>query len=130
MEPNPYRGWTPQKGILAFVGLMGLGSMVYVLATDLAWGEPPSTYGDVQLILDRNCTFCHNFKGPNAKALTTSHAELTRGTRAIVVPGNVAKSKLSKVIHGTGPSKMPPGRSLSRREIASIDAWIAAGAKP
>src|ERR1700694_4424895 len=45
-----------------------------------------------------------------------------------IVPGSAAQSLLYKAIAHTGDLQMPPGKPLPAEEIASIRAWIDAGA--
>jgi mono/diheme cytochrome c family protein len=89
---------------------------------------------DIQPLLARRCFACH---GPDtqegglrldeAAAATT---ELSSGARAIV-PGDVASSTLLERIVSEDPAvRMPPeGARLTAAQVASLRAWIGAGAE-
>ncbi len=88
---------------------------------------------DVQPILARKCYACH---GPDLQESSlrfddrsTLVGEADSGLAAIV-PGKVSESELIRRISVADESeRMPPeGKPLSEAEIATLSAWIAAGA--
>jgi mono/diheme cytochrome c family protein len=89
---------------------------------------------DVQPLLARRCYACH---GPDTQEAglrlddrTTATAELDSGATAIV-PGSIAASEILARITAVDPEiRMPPeGPRLSADEIATLTAWIEAGAE-
>lgn len=48
---------------------------------------------------------------------------------AVITPGHPEKSLLYTLITSTGRKKMPPKQPLAKADIATISAWIKAGAK-
>ncbi len=129
-EVRTVKKWSPQIVILALMVFMGIGSIALVLVADIPWGTPSDKYADVQLILDRNCSSCHNGATAAGKVRTTTYLDLVKGKSPVVIPYDVQKSKLSQVVHPGARMRMPPGGSLSRKQIAIIDAWIKAGVRP
>jgi mono/diheme cytochrome c family protein len=89
---------------------------------------------DVQPLLARRCYACH---GPDTQEAglrlddrTSATAELDSGATAIV-PGSVVASEILARITAEDPDiRMPPeGPRLSADEIATLTAWIEAGAE-
>ncbi|MHB8520782.1 MAG: c-type cytochrome domain-containing protein [Limisphaerales bacterium] len=97
-------------------------------------------YAVVDAILSQHCLDCHAAPDPEAKLVLESFETLMEGGEhsAELVPGKSDDSRLVQVIEGRGVDAkgkkliMPPGKrkKLSAAEIASIKAWIDAGAKP
>jgi hypothetical protein len=50
--------------------------------------------------------------------------------RAMVVPFNPDQSRLLNMLRAIGASRMPPDRPLAEADIALVERWILAGAKP
>jgi len=94
------------------------------MAVDL---EKASTYNkDVLPILESNCFSCHNAKKKKAGIdLQSGFA----GVQKIVKPSSPDDSKLFKCLIGKGAKLMPPKSPLDEKQIATVKAWIAAGAK-
>ena len=93
---------------------------------------------DVRPILSENCFTCHGPDKNKRKAglrldlKESATATLESGDRA-VVPGDVEKSRLLKVIVSTDDDdRMPPkktGKTLSREQVDVLRDWIAQGAE-
>jgi len=88
----------------------------------------------VKPVLVRHCLSCH---GPQTKRaglrLDTAAAALEGGASGpTLVPGNSAKSLIIRAMAGEeGLERMPPrGDRVTAAELATIAAWIDAGAKP
>src|SRR6187551_36473 len=91
---------------------------------------------DIRLILSENCFACHGPDKNKRKAgLRLDRAEeatsqLDSGDRAIV-PGDVEKSKLLKMVTSADEDdRMPPkksGKRLTKEQIALLREWIAQG---
>jgi len=89
---------------------------------------------DVRPIFQRHCLKCHGPKKQESKLRLDQRASMIRGGESgepAILPGTGAKSFLIDVVTGKDPDlKMPPkGKPLSAREIATLRAWIDAGAK-
>ncbi len=62
-------------------------------------------------------------------SMSTRETLLAGGKRGpVVVPGKPAESRLLKAIKHENDLQMPPGRKLADADIATLEAWIAAGA--
>ncbi|MFZ4645528.1 MAG: c-type cytochrome domain-containing protein, partial [Gemmataceae bacterium] len=88
----------------------------------------------VKPVLIRHCLSCH---GPQTKRaglrLDTASAALEGGASGpALVPGNSGKSLIIRAMVGEeGLERMPPrGDRVTAAELATIAAWIDAGAKP
>jgi mono/diheme cytochrome c family protein len=88
---------------------------------------------DVKPLLAAKCVACHGPEKPRADLrLDTAAGAMRGGTSGpAVVPGNPDESELVLAVLGEGvgermPLKRPP---LSEREIETLRAWVAAGAK-
>jgi len=120
-------------GVTAMAVLAGVG-MHGVSAQDAA--SKPAFYTEkVRPILQTNCGKCHmdmNHKG--GLSLQTKASTLKGGRDgAVIVPGDPANSLLVKLINHEGPPDdprpMPPkSPKMSDADIATITAWIKAGA--
>jgi mono/diheme cytochrome c family protein len=94
---------------------------------------------DIRPILSENCFACHGPDHANRQAglrldtFEQSTEELDSGTRAIV-PEDIAASELiARVISDDPDSVMPPPEAkigrLSPEQVATLERWIAEGAK-
>jgi hypothetical protein len=93
--------------------------------------EGPSFADEVQPILTAKCVSCHGREkqegGLRLDSPTAAKAGGDRG--ASLVPGDVEASLLIKAITFDDPDlKMPPKQKLSEKEIATLSAWVKAGA--
>jgi hypothetical protein len=109
----------------------GLALSVAAVASDAtAIAEPPSFDRDIRPILKAACTHCHGEEEPIAGGVDLRLrrfllAEGESGQPAIV-PGDPKASRLVQVIES---GEMPAeGKPLKPEQIATIRAWVAAGA--
>ena len=81
-------------------------------------------------ILQKNCASCHGATQMSGFDVRKRDAILRGGKRGpAVIPGHSADSLLYRAVSRDGDLKMPPGKfGLSAEELASIRAWIDAGA--
>jgi outer membrane lipoprotein-sorting protein/cytochrome c551/c552 len=96
--------------------------------------EPAAASGmgfdKVASIFQSNCGGCHNASRPRAGLDLTSYAGTMAGGRGgkDVVAGDPDGSPLMSYLKGNGKPVMPPNGALSDSDIATISAWIKAGA--
>ena len=81
-------------------------------------------------ILIKRCLGCHNNELKDGDISFNDRESLLRGGKRgpAIVPGKPEDSVLIQVIRGDGDLKMPPGPSLSRRDIATLTEWVKRGA--
>ncbi len=83
----------------------------------------------VRPVLAKACYACHTDSAMGGLQLDSREHLLTGGkSGAAIVPGDPEGSKLIQAIRYTGARKMPPGGKLKEEEIASLEAWVKAGA--
>ena len=88
----------------------------------------------VQPILEDHCYGCHGGVNHRGHFSLATRAGLLHGGMdgSVVVPGNAAQSLLLKLVRHEGPADdpkpMPPKDKLSDADIATITAWVKAGA--
>jgi cytochrome c len=88
----------------------------------------------VQPILRDNCYRCHGAPNHRGNLQIDTRAGLLKGGRdgAVIVPGHPEQSLLIALIRHEGPADdpmpMPPKTKLSDADIATVSAWIKAGA--
>lgn len=95
----------------------------------------PQFYTDhVQPIFASNCYRCHAGMNHRGGLQLDSRASILKGGKAgpVIVPGHPEDSLLIKLIRHEGPPDdprpMPPKAKLSDADIATLAAWIKAGA--
>ncbi len=92
----------------------------------------PSFTAAIQPLFTERCIKCHSGDDPpRGLRLDSYDSVLAGGTyRPVVIPGNPAESEITRRIKGESTPRMPFDGPpfLSAAEIASIEAWIAAGA--
>ncbi|MDB6056839.1 MAG: Planctomycete cytochrome [Verrucomicrobiales bacterium] len=112
--------------------------LVLTLAVRLS-AAPVPDYAAVDTIFSKHCLDCHDSKEPEAKLVLENYDALMKGGEngAALVAGKSSDSLLVKMVEGkiTKDGKalfMPPKKrtKLDPQEIATIKAWIDAGAKP
>src|SRR5437660_1032619 len=114
--------------------------LVVCLSAAVATGPQPKpkpkaakvSYGSVAPIIKANCVACHMGAHPKHGLNLMTYANVMKGDTEgkVVVPGKPANSRLSKAVHRSGAAPMPPAGPLKPADVAKIDAWIKAGAKP
>jgi len=89
---------------------------------------------NVQPILQTNCYRCHGAPNHRGGLTIDTQAGMMKGGHdgPVIVPGDPAKSLLITLIRHEGPADdpkpMPPKDKLSDADIATITAWVKAGA--
>ncbi len=83
----------------------------------------------VRPLLVAKCQECHGATIAEAGLRLDSRKALLLGSDAgvVVVPGDAGKSKLVAVVKHADDLAMPPDTKLSDQEIATLEAWVAAG---
>jgi mono/diheme cytochrome c family protein len=105
-----------------------------LLASATAAAADPSYAKEVRPFLVKYCVECHTAKQAKAGFNFDTFAGLTKvvgKNGAAVVPGDAAKSLLTKVLNGTG-KVMPPKKypeQPKKDEIDVVLAWLRAGGK-
>lgn len=91
----------------------------------------PDFARDVLPIIENNCLRCHSAAVQKGGLVMDTHEDLMEGGEngAVLTPGDAAGSRLVKMIQADIDPKMPPKSTLRPDEIATLKAWIAAGAK-
>ena len=119
------------------LALWGTSSVGAQSATpDAQSAASPQFYTDhVQPIFAANCYRCHGGMNHRGGLQLDSRAAILKGGKSgpVVVPGHPENSLLIKLIRHEGPADdpmpMPPkGDKLSDADIATVTAWIKAGA--
>jgi mono/diheme cytochrome c family protein len=88
----------------------------------------------VKPIFDANCARCHGGLNHRGGLNMDTRAGLLKGGHdgAVLVPGNPEQSLLIKLIRHEGPANdpmpMPPRGKISDADIATVTAWVKAGA--
>jgi hypothetical protein len=149
-DPDPVEAGSGGAGGTA--GLSGSAGKAAAGAGGAAGAAGPGTFGAVAEIMRQNCglSACHG-GGPESQELVytnvaTLHSVLTTtivsecNNNPLVMPGDPVNSALIKLPNwdctdpSGGPFVMPQGciedPCLPPAELASITAWIMAGAKP
>src|SRR2546421_436025 len=108
------------------------GLTILLAASCLAAGSPspaPTFEKDVRPILKAHCFHCHGedrTKGGLDVRLTSLLLD-GGGSGPVIVPGKPSESLLLDLVRkGEMPKR---GKKLTPQEVATIDRWIAAGAK-
>jgi cytochrome c553 len=95
--------------------------------------DRPMYNRDVRPILADKCFACHGPDAAHREAdLRLDQRESAVGSSGVIVPGKPGDSELLRRITSSDPAlRMPPpatGKTLSDDELATLRAWIAAGA--
>lgn len=117
-----------------FILIVALAALPILRARAAEPAKVP-TYADVYAIFAKNCLSCHDAKEADGELVLETHESLMKGgeTGKAIVPGKSGESLLVTSIERTKKPFMPPpkkGEKLSDAEIATIRAWIDAGALP
>jgi cytochrome c len=124
----------PAGLILAGLAVTGLTSGVSAQAADPAPNTPAFYTQKVQPIFQANCYRCHGAPNHRGGLSLDNKAGMLKGGHdgAVLVPGDPANSLLVKLIRHEGPADdpmpMPPKSKISDADIATVTAWIKAGA--
>ena len=92
--------------------------------------EPaPETAAAMQLLKNR-CFSCHNEEKAKGGLVMTTHEKLLKGgdSGAALAPGEPEKSPLITSLAPDADPHMPPKKQLSPAHIATLTAWVKAGA--
>ena len=113
--------------------LVRLGLVSLALPGLAAEPSPSVDFSNVAAIFNKHCLDCHASLEPEKNLVLESFDTLMKGgdSGKAVLAGNSSDSLLVKSIEGRdGKKQMPPGKraKLSPKEIATIKAWIDAGA--
>jgi WD40 repeat protein/mono/diheme cytochrome c family protein len=123
---------TPRRFLWWLVALMGLAAAF--TSRDMFAGQAPPTADyarDVLPILEANCVRCHSPAQREGGLLLDTYEDLVQGgdSGKAIAPGDAAGSRLVAMIEGRAKKKMPPKSDLRPDEIATVRAWIDAGAR-
>lgn len=126
---------------LAFAGLATAAALwqpAHVSARQAAGGADPASVEfytkSVQPILQTNCYRCHGGMNHRGGLQIDTHDRIMKGGKdgIVLVPGHPEQSLLIKLIRHEGPvddpMPMPPKDKLSDADIATVTAWVKAGA--
>ena len=105
-----------------------------LLVSSLAANAADGTWPQVKAILDSRCISCHGETKQKAGLRLDSPEWLAKGGKegAVLVPGKPEESKVYTLaaLGDDDEDKMPPkGDRLTAEQLATLKAWIAAGAK-
>jgi hypothetical protein len=84
----------------------------------------------IRPLLIENCVKCHGPKKSESGLRLDSKQAVLKGGESgpAIVPGKIADSLLITAVRHEDGFEMPPGKQLSKREIASLVSWIEKGA--
>ena len=132
----PFRAGTAAIALVAPV--ISLAVAASVRPTAQAAADPAATPGfyvsRVQPIFQANCYRCHAGLNHRGGLQLDSAAAIRKGGHdgVVLVPGHPEQSLLVKLIRHEGPADdpmpMPPKGKLSDADIATVEAWVRAGA--
>ena len=96
--------------------------------------KPVSFMRDVAPILVENCIACHNPRKSESKYVMTTFAQLAKGGQQgediTLEPGEPDESHLVELIRLDGNPRMPFKQDpLPKEKVATIERWVAEGAK-
>lgn len=122
----------------AVLGAVAAGCVLMTPSTIVSAQAQPNTpefyTHNVKPIFDANCARCHGGMNHRGGLNIDTRAGLLKGGHdgAVIVPGDAKNSLLIKLIRHEGPADdpmpMPPKGKLSDADIATVTAWIQAGA--
>ena len=122
--------------------LLRLALLVVLLAAaKVVASDVDSTQGSTQEQIDffekqirpllvENCVVCHGPKLQQGQLRLDTAEYLRQGGQSgpVVVPGDVASSRLIQLVRGTEDLQMPPTAPLAESQIVALEKWIQAGA--
>ena len=85
---------------------------------------------EIRPLLVAECESCHGPKLQQGGLRFSGREAILKGGEKgpSVVPGHPEKSLLIQAVRHQGALKMPPGKRLTARQIASLEAWVKLGA--
>jgi Planctomycete cytochrome C len=94
--------------------------------------RPPTFAADVAPVLARWCVSCHGGPEPEANLRLESYETLLAGgdSGPPIIAGDPGASLLVAKVERRDRPAMPPRKRLPRAAVATLRAWIAAGALP
>jgi mono/diheme cytochrome c family protein len=110
--------------ILAF-GVSARGPVATADEPKTADEKVPTYTNDVAPLLKTACANCHTGAKAKKKIDVSSYDKVMK----IVKANEPDKSVLVKSVTGKGAKLMPPKKGLSDAQVATLKAWIVAGAK-
>ena len=123
---------------ITFAGLLATAALWRPTAVAAQADPAPNTEAfytkNVQPIFHANCYGCHGGVNHRGGLQIDTKAGLMKGGHddVVVVPGSPEKSLLIALIRHEGPADdpmpMPPKSKISDADIATVTAWIKAGA--
>ena len=109
-----------------------VGSSVFCILSSvfLLAAADPSYTTEVFPILRDNCLACHSETAKAGGLILASYESLMKGgaNGAPIVPGKSAESRMVRMLQGRIQPQMPMGGKLAPEHIATLVAWIDAGA--
>jgi WD40 repeat protein len=118
-------------GCALFAGCWTLVSSSGVFESRVTAASTPSFSVDIAPILQKNCVACHSSSTKMGDLVMDSYDALMKGGihGSPIVPHNPRGSRLALMLEGKVEPRMPFGADpLSAADIATIEAWIDAGA--
>ncbi len=105
--------------------------LLFALYAVAANAEPVSFFREVRPILRTNCVGCHKPGKLKGGLDLTSHAMLLKGGKSgdTLKPGHAEDSELFTQIDGAEPEMPKDAEPLTAAEVATVQRWIAEGAK-
>ncbi len=105
---------------LAFTSAVQAADVPDMAALEKAFSE------DIEPILARHCTDCHNADTPEHELdLSTFAAALKGGVSGpAILPGKAAQSMVHKFVQLGADPHMPPEGQLNKQELATLAKWI------
>jgi WD40 repeat protein len=93
--------------------------------------KPVSFFHEIRPILRQNCNGCHHPGKTKGQFDLTTFTALSKGGKhgSSFKAGDPQKSRIVDAISGDDPAMPEEGDPLSKEEIATIDRWIAEGAR-
>jgi len=100
---------------------------LWLLLAAVAWAAPDFER-EVAPILEARCLSCHNAVEAKGDLVLETREDLLDHEDSLV-PGDAEASGLIDVVSGPEPEMPKTGRPLSKDEVATLQAWIVAGAE-
>jgi len=132
MNPSAFFALVSRRSCLTSSLGATVASVAMLLACTNLSGAPPEYASEIQPFLVKYCVGCHNATDTEGGLQLHLISALRRGgdSGEAVLPGDAEASLLWRRVSGTEEPKMPPpdAPQPTSDELASLHAWIAAGA--